>query len=168
MKFIFTGPECSGKTTLSSFLIEKFNLGYAPEMARTYLETRNNKYDYNDLLEIAKIQNETSNQVARKYENIVCDTDLLTIIIWSIEKYGKCDSKILKMFHESGHRQYLLCKPDIPWIFDGQRENSFDRDRLYDIYLNRLLEFKLPYTIIQGDLEERKEFLINYFKQILM
>ena len=77
-KIIVTGPECSGKTTLSKSLSKNFNSKLINEFARNYLTNKNNKYNVESLLEIAKNQYKLENQ---KSKTIICDTDLLTIKI---------------------------------------------------------------------------------------
>ena len=51
-KVVFTGPECSGKSTLSSAIANKFNLPLVKEYAREYLNNLNREYNYSDLIKI--------------------------------------------------------------------------------------------------------------------
>jgi nicotinamide riboside kinase len=44
-------------------------------------------------------------------------------------------SRILK---KQKFNHYFLCKPDIPWEEDPLRENSENRDELFEIYLQEL------------------------------
>ena len=67
-KIIFTGPESSGKTYLSSFISQKYLLPLASEFAREYLIKINRSYNQNDLLFIAK------KQLEREQKNIILDT----------------------------------------------------------------------------------------------
>ena len=85
------------------------------------------------------------------------DTDLITIKIWSEYKYGKCDKWILEQIkkQKSENRFYLLCKPDIPWRSDTQRENPNNRDELFNIYKDLLDSLGCLYFIVEGN--ERKE-----------
>ena len=55
-KIVFTGPECSGKTTLSNAIAKKLNAPLVKEYAREYLNNLNREYSYPDLLKIAKGQ----------------------------------------------------------------------------------------------------------------
>ena len=55
-KIIVTGPECSGKTTLSKSLSKYFNSKLVNEFARNYLAKKNNTYNFENLLEIAQNQ----------------------------------------------------------------------------------------------------------------
>ena len=56
IKIVFTGPECSGKTTFSQLIAKKYNAPLVQEYAREYLNKLQHPYGYNDLLKIAKGQ----------------------------------------------------------------------------------------------------------------
>ena len=149
-KIIITGPECSGKTILSKNLSQHLKSKLINEFARAYLQKNNNKYNFETLLEIAQNQLKLENQ---KSKIIICDTDLITIKIWSEYKFGKCDSWILDKINSQKKEQriYLLCKPDINWEYDPQRENELDRDKLFNIYKTELRNLGHKYCTIEGD-----------------
>ena len=163
-KIIVTGPECSGKTTLSKSLSKYFNSKLVNEFARNYLAKKNNTYNFENLLEIAQNQHKLENQ---KSKIIVCDTDLLTIKIWSEQKFGNCDSWILGKINAQKKEQriYLLCKPDIKWEFDPQRENELDRDKIFNIYKKELKILGHKFWIIEGDnrLDLAKKYIASIF-----
>ena len=164
IKIAITGPESSGKTTLSESLNKHYEGSIlVPEFAREYLNKLNRKYQYSDLLNIAKGQKkielfENNNQI------IISDTTLQVIKIWSLEKYKKCDPWILN--NEGSYTHYLLCKPDFAWEPDPLREDPFDRERLFNVYLKDL--HKKPYTIISGRpksrLETSKKIIDHYIE----
>ena len=56
IKYIISGPESSGKTTLCKELSKFYNTTYIKEYAREYLLKYNNKYQKDDLFKIAKKQ----------------------------------------------------------------------------------------------------------------
>jgi len=153
IKIAITGPESSGKTTLSELLNKYYKDSVlVSEFAREYLNKLNRKYQYSDLLKIAKGQKEKE-LIEKKNNNkiIISDTTLQVIKIWSLEKYKKCDPWILN--NEGIYTHHLLCKPDFKWKPDPLRENPFDRDRLFDIYLKDLN--KKPFTIVSGKKKSR-------------
>lgn len=155
--YVFTGPECSGKTSLANITATKYNLPLVEEYARSYLENLNRKYNNEDLDQIA-LEQENLELKYVSQPRILCDTDLLTIFIWRQEVYYIEDSnwvQKLERFH-SEDRLYFLCSPtDIPWQWDAQRENPHDRDRLYDLYKNALINFQLNFIEIKGSFEKR-------------
>ena len=48
-------------------------------------------------------------------------------------------------------RFYLLCKADIPWEGDPQRENPNDRVELFEIYKQELDNLGHNYFIVEGE-----------------
>ena len=146
LKIIVIGPESSGKTTLCNELSKHFNLPFSKEYAREYLENLNSNYTQDDLLKIAKGQLQTENGLQ------LLDTDLITLKIWSEYKYGSCDKWILNQIEKqkSEKRFYLLCRPDIPWQPDKQRENPSDREAIFEIYKEELEYLGHKYFIVEG------------------
>lgn len=155
-KIVFTGPESSGKTTLSTWTSQTYNLPHVTEYARTYLENLGRTYDYRDLEKIAIGQFALEREPLCENGITVCDTDLLTIKIWSDYLYRKCSPWILKTLQSNLPSHYILCKPDILWTPDPLRENPLDRDDLFLIYQNEIKELGVSYTILSGSLDLRK------------
>ena len=78
---VMTGPESSGKTTLATQLSDCWNVPLVPEIARDYLREKDS-YQQHDLLEVAKQQHQQEQALlSHSPEKIVCDTDLLVIMI---------------------------------------------------------------------------------------
>ena len=145
-KIIVTGPESSGKTTLCKALSIHFKIPYSEEFARGFLDQLDRNYTQSDLLKIARgqLQSELNSQLL--------DTDLITIKIWSEYKYGSCDKWILDQIEKqkTEKRFYLLCRPDIPWETDRQRENPKDREKLFKIHKKELENLGHDYFIVEG------------------
>ena len=153
MKIAITGPESSGKTTLTEKLAVKYNASSVPEFARNYLLERNGIYNQHDLDTIAIGQ--VNSLEAIKTNFLICDTEMTVIKIWSEFKYKSCSETILNLYKQQKFDHYFLCYPDIPWEEDPLRENPNDREMLFDIYLNELKKNNLPFTVISGNLETR-------------
>jgi nicotinamide riboside kinase len=157
MKILVTGPECSGKTTISNWISRQYDIGLCIEMARPYLQSRKGKYDYDSLHEMALLQQFEQNRICNAFVDWVCDTDLMTIIIWSKEVFGKSNDIWHQMWLDtSDYDVILLCKPDIPWEYDVLRENPNDRDRLYDVYAKFLNDNNKVFIVLEGQLNQRK------------
>ena len=143
---VITGPESSGKTTLATQLSSYWKAPLIAEVARDYLADKH-FYQQCDLLEIAKQQHEEESKTLSHFPNrIVCDTDLLVIMIWSEFKYGSCDPWIYEAFEHcmarnSTNRHYYLCDSNIPWQADPLRENPNNRNQLFELYLEKLTAF---------------------------
>ena len=165
MRFIFTGPESSGKTTLANMAYDNWGGVLVKEVARDYLASTNGFYQFTDLKTIAYEQLDAEENPEPGVSDVWCDTDLLTIIIWSIDKFGKVDPEILSKWENLSKesRFYFLCFPDVPWKYDPLRENPLDRDRIYGIYLQYLHDYNLSYRIVKGELNTRLTTVKNTF-----
>lgn len=159
IKVAITGPESSGKTTLSEQLANHFNVEWVPEFARTYLIERGGAYTQKDLDAIAKGQFEEMEKVQDR-EVVFYDTDLTVIKIWSEYKYNSSSTKIDELLRKQEVDLYLLCKPDLPWEEDPLRENPNNREVLYHLYLDALKDKGVTFAIISGTPKERLEHAI--------
>lgn len=155
-KIIVTGPESSGKTTLTRALAAYYGAVWVPEYARTYLDGLNRLYQESDLVRIAKGQLAKEEEYARRANGLLfCDTSMLVLKVWSDYKYGRCAAFIQEQLKKQKKAFFLLCQPDIPWTFDRLRENPNDRDELFAIYRQNLQAFDFSFRIINGNREER-------------
>ena len=147
LKIIVTGPENSGKTTLCKSLSKHFKIPFIEEYARGFLDELGRDYKQDDLLEIAK------GQLLSEHNAQILDTDLITIKIWNNYKYGNCNQWILEQIErqKTEKRFYLLCKADIPWEGDPQRENPNDRVDLFTSYKLELDNLGHNYFIVEGE-----------------
>ena len=156
IKIVITGPESTGKTTLAMQLSTYFKTVWVSEYARRYIDQLNQPYGFDDLEKIAKGQLELEDKkllLAKKL--IFCDTDLLTIKIWSEVKFNKCSKWIQKQVEERYYDHYLLCKPDLPWEYDPQREHPEQRNELFFLYEKELKKYGKSFSIIEGAGEQR-------------
>lgn len=153
-KIILTGPESSGKTTLAYSLASRFNLPLVDEYARVYLQNLNRKYAYHDLETIAHTQNARI-ESATGSQLIICDTDILTIIIWAEDKFGNAAHWMEAYFVNDSDSIYILCKPDFAWVPDDMREDEKRRDLLFEMYKKKLITYGKEYFAIGGTVEER-------------
>ena len=166
---VVTGPESCGKTTLARQLADRWEAPLVNEAARDYLQNIAS-YQKSDLLKIAKLQNAMEQEKAvLSTDKLVCDTDLLVILIWSEIKYGRCDPWIRETFEncfnkKSLSRHYILCAPNIPWQKDRLRENPHNRDELFDMYIKKLTDYKLEYSVVSGGPQERLQQTLDRFK----
>ena len=165
IKIVFTGPESSGKSILSSTISKKINAPLIKEYARDYLNKLNRDYKYSDLLKIAKGQlklEEACINQKNKPKIMICDTNLQVIRIWSQIKYSRCDPFILE--NEDNKAYYVLCKPDFKWEYDPLRENKNNQMELFEYYHQDLIEKNRKFIIADGSRKKRVSVLE---KQIL-
>ena len=164
-KIVFTGPECCGKTTLSTFLSKQLNVPLVKEYAREYLSILNRKYTYSDLLVIAKGQIDKEIKQQKHHKLIICDTNIQVLKIWSLIKFGKCDKWIISNEEKSAY--YFLCHPDkIKWQADPLREDRENRLNLFDAYQCDLIKTKAKFTILKGSITQRISTINNTLEKI--
>jgi nicotinamide riboside kinase len=161
---ITTGPESCGKTTLATQLSEALHAPLVGEVARDYLnacyrQQPDYQYQQHDLLAIARLQHAQEQQsLAAEPAFLVCDTDLLVIVIWSEVLFGNCDREIIALLEHAlatTRRSYLLCDHHMPWQHDPLRVNPFDRDVLFARYLARLCSMNANFITACGNERER-------------
>lgn len=161
---IFTGPESSGKTTLSKSIADYYQVNWVKEYSRTYLENLQRPYQQTDLITIAKGQLEKEQTFIKNNPNNLFhffDTSLLVIKVWSIFKYGSYNFELEKMLLQNLPDYYFLCDYHIPWEYDPMRENPNERAELYRLYKKELIALKVPFFEIKGTKMERKEKVIS-------
>jgi NadR type nicotinamide-nucleotide adenylyltransferase len=157
-KIAIVGPESTGKSDLSFELAGIFKTFYVPEVARKYLQNLSRSYVEDDLLKIAKLQIEAEDEYEKSADKIlICDTNLTVIKIWSMVKYGRCDSWIIEQDQQRHYDFTLLMNVDLPWVDDPLREhpNPSMRNHLMNLYLNEIKLKKTPFDVVSGSGEGR-------------
>jgi nicotinamide riboside kinase len=48
-----------------------------------------------------------------------------------------------------------LCDYKIPWEADPLRENPDNRDELFELYVKKIEEYELRYSLVEGEPQER-------------
>jgi len=153
VRYVLTGPESSGKSTLFDRLSPIF-LGEAiPEFARIFAEGKieGTPFSLDEVLSIATQQGVELVAPGVK----LMDTDLLTTLIWLEEKFDYHDSILWEQLTLAKPAYYFICSPDIPWVYDPLRENPYDRDRLFEKYLLYIQRLGFDFQILSGSIAER-------------
>jgi nicotinamide riboside kinase len=166
LKITFTGPESSGKSTLSKAIADHFDAQWFAEYARAYLLQRNGEYSFEDIEKIALNQDHVRTDQEKSGIKIY-DTENTVLYIWSTFKYKKCADSIKSLLEKQRFSHYFLCSPvGIPWEEDPLRESPNHREELFELYLAELRKQKGDFTILEGDFEERKEIAISIIEEI--
>ncbi len=189
-KIVVIGPESTGKSTLCEQLAQHYSTLWCPEYAREYLLTHGKKYDYDDLLMIAKGQltmedeyaamvNSQWSKVNKKnssdsafpihHSPFFIDTDMYVMKVWCEFVFGKCHRYIIDQIAERKYDLYLLCNTDLPWVKDELREypDMKTRQKLYQIYEDILISQIVPWIDITGTNEERLQKAIAAVDMLL-
>lgn len=161
-QFIITGPESSGKSTLTEFLAKEYNASWVKEHARDYLSTLrqaqgDKSYTFEDVIEMAKIQLQKEQEAVLQNETLFLDTDLTVFYVWIKEKYKQEVDWINEHLAQAQNKIYLLCAVDLEWEEDPLREHPKleDRERLFNEYQKLFQLYNLTYHVISGDIPTR-------------
>ena len=166
MKIAFTGPESSGKTSLSKAIAEHFDAQWFAEHARAYLLKLEGSYDFEDIEQIG-IEQQDMREATEKPGIKIYDTENTVLYIWSTFKYKKCSPKVKSLMENQRFSHYFLCSPEgIPWEEDPLRESPFQREELFELYLSELRNQNVDFTILEGDFEQRKQKAIDIIEEI--
>lgn len=171
-KIVVIGPESTGKSTICEELAQHYESDWCPEFAREYLLTHGTKYDYDDLLTIAKGQVAMEDEYTKKLHHskpLFIDTDMYVMKVWAEYVFGKCHRFILDQIVERKYQLYLLCNVDLPWTKDELREypDLETREKLYHMYKDLMINQDTAWVEICGNYEERLQKAINAVDKLL-
>ncbi|WP_035726785.1 AAA family ATPase [Eisenibacter elegans] len=157
-KIAITGPESTGKSTLSVALAKHYQTAFVPEFARSYLDTLGRPYVAEDLLHIAQGQLKAEHEAEPNAKNLLfCDTDMTVMHIWHTHAYGKPHPWIEAQLKKQTYSLYLLMDVDLPWEPDPLREHPQLRAYFFEIYQQTLKLYHKNYVIISGTQTQRMD-----------
>ena len=164
--FVITGPESSGKSTLTEFLANYYQAIWVKEYARDYLNNLTEAYTFEDVVKMAKIQLQKEQEAILQNELLFLDTDLTVFYVWIKEKYKQEVDWINEHLAQAQNKIYLLCAVDLEWEEDPLREHPKleDRERLFNEYQKLFELYNLTYHVISGDKiarEKKAKEIIN-------
>ncbi len=150
-KIAIIGPESTGKSTLARELAHNYNTCWVKEFSREFFEKRAYSYEIDDLITIAKgqILNE-ENACKSANELLFCDTDIITIKVWSEIVFNKVPEWINQKVKSHTYPLYLLCNIDVDWEPDKLRNNYHNRQYIYRLFVEELNKHSLNYKVING------------------
>ncbi len=168
-KFILTGPECTGKTTLAKRLAQDFKTIWNPEFVRTYLDKRF-KYTQNYKIYHYELSNIVSGQVISEYhlakqasKLLVCDTNILSNLVYIKYYFKILPTWLAELFSSNNRGFYILLSPTIPFEKDPQREDEQNREILFKIFKKTLETYKLPFIVIHDSEKEKRYKKVKNF-----
>ena len=159
-RIVVTGPESTGKTTLSQRLAEAASAEWVPEASRVYAERKGSELLASDVAPIAREHIRLADAAAEKAraegrQLLVMDTDLLSTVVYARHYYRMVPPWIERVERARRGDVYLLCDIDVPWIPDGIRDRPSNRDEMFARFHDALVRRKAPFVIVRGSWDER-------------
>lgn len=167
-RIAITGPESTGKSTLSEKVAKHFKTIWVPEYARNYVGSLNRPYNFNDVEKIAKIQLQQEDALLKKTNRIIfTDTELIVIKIWMEYKFNTVPEWVEKEISNRKYDLYLLCDIDLEWKYDPQREHPHKREYFFNYFKKELENRGFNYKIISGNSQQRMKTATNAVEKLL-
>ena len=174
IKIVLFGPESTGKTTLSRQLAEYYNTIFVPEYLREFAQKKwDNESltcEEKDVIPIAKGQINLENKYAKKANKIlICDTDLLETKVYAnvyFEGFNNDDLNIA--IRKNSYDLYLLTYIDTPWEADDLRDKPEQREEMFRIFENSLIEHHCSHVLLKGNKEVRLKKAIEIIDALLL
>lgn len=167
LRIAITGPESTGKSSLTEQLANHYHTRWVPEYAREYLE-KSPSYNYDDILQIAKGQLKSEEQMLRYADRLLfADTELIVTRIWCEVRFRKVHPWILENILAHPYDLYLLCNIDLEWVYDPLREHPDRREELFQRYISVLRETGAHYRIVTGTGEDRFQHALAFVEELI-
>lgn len=171
-KIALFGPESTGKTTLAKQLAGHFQTVWAPEFARDYLQkkwdTHQKICEPEDLLPIAVGQLQLENDaLLTANEFLFCDTCAMVTKVFSEIYYNFCDPALDKAARKHKYDLFFLTDVDVPWVKDDLRDAPDDREKMFGIFKQALIDNDKPFITLSGDTDTRLKKAINIIENLM-
>jgi NadR type nicotinamide-nucleotide adenylyltransferase len=187
IKFVFVGPESTGKTTLCKHLAEHYSTNWVKEMCRVLAEEKtteinpdinaeeiNFNFTINDFVEMANRQNEEEYKLSQTANKVLfCDNDAFALTIWTERYLGKYYDEIYDIYKNADYlnndeKIYILTKPNVPFVQDGLRDGEHIRDWMYERFLEELENRNMTYYVVgSSKYDERCQYVMNIVKHVI-
>ena len=179
-KFVFVGPESTGKTTLCKILSEKYKTVWVQEYCRVAAEEKtknitdeiNFNFTLDDFINMAHRQNQEEYDYSNKVNKIlICDNDTFALTIWCERYLNKYYTEIYDIYNNANYlhndkKIYILTKPNVEFVQDGFRDGEHIREWMYLRFIEELKLKKMKYYIIDSpDYKKRLEMAINIINE---
>ena len=168
------GAESTGKSTLAAALGRKFDAPVAAEYVRAFWDKHDGRIVAEDLDAIARgqIAGEETAVAAAKNGLVICDTELLTNVLWADLLFpGACPDwvRIEAEKRSLTYALYLLCDTDIPFEPDPQRcfPDPAGRAMCRRLWRETLESRGLPFAVLRGEMARRETMAVTAIRQRL-
>jgi len=161
-RIVVLGAESTGTTTLASRLATHCGTAWVPEYGRAYCETLADLFTHEwrtgEFIEIAREQNEREDLAAREAGPVlICDTDSFATGVWHERYLGRRSAEVEALSAGRRYAHHFLTDVDIPFVQDGLRDGEAIRTWMHRLFVERMDEAGIPFTVVAGSLDQRVE-----------
>ncbi|MCV9934004.1 DUF4301 family protein [Flavobacterium sp. LS1R47] len=173
LKFALFGPESTGKTTLAQQLASYYETEWVPEFARDYLQEKWEENQHicveEDMMPIAYGQTKLENDklvLASKF--LFCDTNLMVTKVFSEMYYDYCNPLLNEAALEHEYDLFFLTDIDVPWEKDDIRDSPKERESVFSVFKETLIETKKPYITLSGNKKSRLAKAVEIINNLVL
>lgn len=168
MLIVVTGPESTGKSTLTQYVACEFGAVHVNEYAREYLKGRGGRYSHDDLRHIAEGQARRIREaLSASDQPVISDTWKYEIMVWERYRFEGLSWDYEVIFKEIEPDILVLCRPDLAWEYDDLRENPHDRDDLFTFFEELVLQSGIPYIMAEGPGDRRMQDVVDRLRALM-
>lgn len=153
---IVTGPESVGKTTLSRDLAARAEGVWVPEYPRGYLSAAGRPAVPEDFPHFARVLNALTAAARQQSPPVlVQDTGYEVLLTWARDKFALEPAAVSAGWRGQRPDVYVLCQPDLPWVYDPLRVDPHRRQELFHVYRDLLAQTGIPVVEAKGKGKKR-------------
>lgn len=171
-KVCIVGGESTGKTTLTRYLAKVFSTSWVEEYGRDYVQEychgNENLLVSSDFDRIAFGHKQKEYEASLSANKVMfIDTNTATTKFYHDLYCNESNTVLDTLSSKEDYDLYIVLKSNVPWVDDGMRQQSFDRENkekvLIDNYLlsNGINKSKLVYI-------DDSEYLMRMVKAVAM
>lgn len=167
------GAECVGKTELAQHLAEALPGLWIPEYLREFCDRLARTPAAGEQAHILAEQQarEALALAQARVERlgwVLADSAPLVTAVYSELLFADVSLYASAIEHHAVYEATLLLAPDLPWIADGiQRDGPAVREACHDLLLRRLRQAGLPFSLIAGAGELRRQAALAALADLL-
>ncbi len=163
---VFLGAPSTGKTTLAERMAQEYKTVWMPEYGREYWEAHQieRRLTPSQLVEIAEGHLQRENgliQQSNRY--LFTDTNAITTYMFARSYHDQAPPRLEELARIAASRYDLvfLCDTDIPYADTWDRSGETDRQIFQKQIVSDLIQRKIPFITLRGDLETRVQTIKN-------
>lgn len=165
-KICFYGPESTGKSVMAQKFADMYDTELVPEVAKEIITSNN--FSIEDIITIAHAQTDRVKEKLKTANKIlICDTDVITTEIYSRKYLGDVPEILFHLEKEIQYDLYFFFDIDVPWVADGLRDLSGQRQEMMKIFEDELIKRNISSIRVKGNWNDRQKIIKREIDKLL-